>query len=214
MVVVTPNMTEGRVVELFGGAIRCLLPVTTVDVSEFRQVPDTQEVYTEAETGMCIIVELLARQSEVSDRECGAFFFKDLAHANECRDGDYTLNAQEPLAPSDYPKVAQLPPGAAPGSGQECAYGCLISGTQRISKYKNERGKENEVFVAIGVLRFLPSISSDVLLSISAPQWIHPESSEAQVVRQLRGKEEVLAVLRRMLISFEVRDWSLFVPEG
>ncbi|RNF10274.1 Ran-binding protein [Trypanosoma rangeli] len=206
-------MSGEREVELFGGAIRCRLPATAVDVSDFRQVPDTQEVYTEAETGVCIIIELLARQADVLDEDCGAFFFSDLARANDCRDGDFTLDAQQPLAPADYPHVAQLPCGAAAASGRRCAYGCVTSGLQRISKFKNERGKDNEVFVALAVLRFLPSISSDVLLSVSAPQWIHPESSEACVVRHLRGREEVLAVLHRAVSSFEVRDWSLFVPE-
>ncbi|RNF27581.1 Ran-binding protein [Trypanosoma conorhini] len=206
-------MSDGREVELFGGAIRCRLPATAADVSDFRQVPDTQEVYAEAETGTCIIVELLARQADVRDEDCGAFFFADLARANDCGGGDFTLDVQRPLAPADYPHVAQLPAGAAPASGRRCAYGCLAHGVQRISKYTNERGRENEVFVALAVLRFPPSVSSDVLLSVSAPQWIHPESSEARVVRQLRGREEVLAVLRRALLSFEVRDWSLFVPE-
>ncbi|KEG14447.1 Ran-binding protein [Trypanosoma grayi] len=205
---------QEREVELFGGAITCALPTTAVDVSEFRQVPDTQEVYAEAETGMCIIVELLSRQRELSDADCGEFFYKDLAHANGCVHGDYTIQQQRQLVSSEYPHVSQLPPEAAPQQQlRRDVYGCLVCGLQRVSKYTNEKGKENDVLVALAVLRLPPPISTDVLLSISAPQRIHPESSEAHVVQRLRGEAEVLALLQRMLLTLNVRNWGLFVPE-
>ncbi|KAH9593516.1 Ran-interacting Mog1 protein [Trypanosoma melophagium] len=213
---------EEKEVQLFGGAITCVVPTTAVDVSDFRQVPDTQEVYTEAETGVSIIVELLARERSISDGNCGVYFYTDLARANDCGEGDYIISTQQQLSPSDYPNVAPRLETTDlnnnnnnnnNNNGQQCVYGCCVSGIQRISKYTNEKGKENEVLVVLAVLRFLPPVSTDILLSISAPQLIHPESSEARVVSRRRSEAEVQEIMRRMLHTFTVKDWGLFVPE-
>ncbi|AAZ13102.1 Ran-binding protein, putative [Trypanosoma equiperdum] len=204
---------QEKEVQLYGGAITSSFPATMVDVSDMRQVPDTQEVYTEVETGMCIIIELLAREHEVSNDNCGNYFFIDLAKANGCNTEGYNLKPQHQLHPTDYPLVSQPPSGSVAASGRYCTFGCVISGHQHISKYTNEKGKENDILVVMSVLRFEPPISTDVLISISAPQWIHPESSEARVVQKLRSEEEVTAVMRRILLSFNIRDWGLFVPE-
>ena len=54
-----PEPTGRR--ELFGGAITVDLPTRMVDVSDFRPVPDNQEVWTDADRDESIILELLER---------------------------------------------------------------------------------------------------------------------------------------------------------
>jgi Ran-interacting Mog1 protein len=48
-----------REVALFGGAARVMLPARMEDVSDFRPVPDHQEVYTDASADQSVIVEIL-----------------------------------------------------------------------------------------------------------------------------------------------------------
>lgn len=44
---------------LFGGAMTAALPLRFVDVSDFRQVPDSQEVFADASSDQSIITEVL-----------------------------------------------------------------------------------------------------------------------------------------------------------
>ncbi|KAG8349165.1 putative Ran interacting Mog1 protein [Trypanosoma vivax] len=204
---------QEKTVPLYGGAITCTLPLSMVDVSELRQVPDTQEVYTEVETGTCVIFELLARERGVGNEECGAYFYADLARANGCGKEDFTFSPQETLCAVDYPQISGPSSGLDEANRFACAFACLVTGRQRVSKYTNEKGKENDVLVVMAVLRFEPPVSTDIIISISAPQRIHPESSEARVVQRLRSDEEVMAMIRRLLATFKVKDWGLFVLE-
>lgn len=57
--------------ELFGGGIRINVPDNFVDVSDFRQVPDHQEVFVSNDSDATLIVELLETPSDPSDSELG-----------------------------------------------------------------------------------------------------------------------------------------------
>lgn len=45
--------------ELFGGAIGMCLPTRFVDISDFRPIPDHQEVFSDANMDQSLIVEVL-----------------------------------------------------------------------------------------------------------------------------------------------------------
>jgi hypothetical protein len=51
--------------ELYGGAIKLNLPTSYDDVSNFRQVPDHQEVWVDRDSNTSLIVELLDLDEEV-----------------------------------------------------------------------------------------------------------------------------------------------------
>ena len=57
--------------ELFGGGISLKVPVDFEDVSDFRQVPDNQEVFVSKHSDATLIVELLETPSEPSEFEQG-----------------------------------------------------------------------------------------------------------------------------------------------
>jgi hypothetical protein len=60
------SATEQKM-ELFGGAIRIAsLPSRFKDLSDFRQVPDHQEVFSDPESDQTVIVEI---NEAVSDNE-------------------------------------------------------------------------------------------------------------------------------------------------
>jgi hypothetical protein len=195
-------------IPLYGGAMQCRLPQGLDDVSEFRQVPDNQEVFTSAETGVCVIVELMSKQS-VSNTNCAEFFFRDLSSSNTASYSEITF-PQTTMAQSDIPLI---PCHAPTSDAPVCEYACVVGGLQRVSKFTNEVGSENIVFVGLGVLRFPSPVSTDILISVTAPQQIAPHSSEATVVRATISPSEALDVLRIVMGSLRVNDWTLFVPE-
>lgn len=200
-----------RSVELYGGAMRVRLPAAMVDVSDFRQVPDNQEVYTDAATGASIIVELLGRQPGVSNAAAGTFFYRDLAKDNGCPVDQIHEETTVELPASAYPLLARA--AASSGGPQRCEYACVTTGLQSISKYTNEQGRENDVFVGLAVLRVTPPVSTEILISLSCPARLHPQSSEAKVVQRLLTAAERSAILSEAVASIEVVEWGLFVPE-
>ncbi|GLD96994.1 hypothetical protein PINS_up005677 [Pythium insidiosum] len=77
--------------ELFGGALSCAIPDGFADVSSFRQVPDNQEVFANATTDQCIIIELLQYEADVRDEDSAQFFFNEIATSNGCAPGDLSM---------------------------------------------------------------------------------------------------------------------------
>lgn len=52
-------MEDMRLHRLFGGAIEMQFPQRIIDVSDFRPVPDSQEVFTDAAQHQSLIVEVV-----------------------------------------------------------------------------------------------------------------------------------------------------------
>lgn len=55
-------MEDMRLHKLFGGTIEMLFPQRMIDVSDLRQVPDNQEVFTDAAQHQTLIVEVLVSE--------------------------------------------------------------------------------------------------------------------------------------------------------
>jgi hypothetical protein len=56
-----------------------------VDVSQFRHIPDTQEVFADVDTDQSFIVELLDLEEGEPDASGATFHFNSIAHDNgEC----------------------------------------------------------------------------------------------------------------------------------
>eukprot|EP01126_Amoeba_proteus_P060463 TRINITY_DN7998_c0_g1_i2.p1 TRINITY_DN7998_c0_g1~~TRINITY_DN7998_c0_g1_i2.p1 ORF type:complete len:100 (+),score=18.90 TRINITY_DN7998_c0_g1_i2:58-357(+) len=70
---------------LFGGAISCSFPSTFLDVSDFREVPDNQEVFTDISTERTIIVELLEYVDCEDVMEASLTHFRELASINDSK---------------------------------------------------------------------------------------------------------------------------------
>lgn len=74
-------------VDLYGGAAVCLIPEGWTDASQFRQVPDNQEVYLETNGRGSLIIEILQHHEEFGPE----FFFKDLANIDTAEESVITL---------------------------------------------------------------------------------------------------------------------------
>jgi hypothetical protein len=75
-------MEEKRL--LFGGAATAHgLPATFCDISAIRQVPDNQEVFADEASEASFIVEILTYEKSLTDADAAAYYFNDMAQANE-----------------------------------------------------------------------------------------------------------------------------------
>ena len=71
----TVKNTKYPVKGLYGGAMSIVVPKRFRDVSDFRPVPDSQEVFTCLDTSETLIVEIMEYQNDVSDEKAAKFFF-------------------------------------------------------------------------------------------------------------------------------------------
>jgi hypothetical protein len=90
---------------------------------------------------------------------------------------------------------------------------CLVHGQQQAAKGRDGPDASNVVVVVLCIIR-LPQHGSDLLLTVNAPTYIHPESSAAQQATTL-GKQpaataQAAAVMQGLLRSLQIQDYSLF----
>lgn len=68
-----------------------------------RQVPDNQEVFADSDKDQSIIVEIVEFSPQVSNEQCAAFHFEELANLNESV--GHEIVAVQALAPTDMPHL-------------------------------------------------------------------------------------------------------------
>eukprot|EP00644_Phytophthora_capsici_P002145 jgi/Phyca11/547933/estExt2_Genewise1Plus.C_PHYCAscaffold_270091 len=183
---------------LFGGALSCEIPEGFADVSSFRQVPDNQEVFANAETDQCVIVELLQYEESVLDSGSARYFFNEIAQSNGCGPDEVTVLLEQKADERHAPAIVD-----APHSTQ------LIVGDQRVAKFKEGDHAKNVVRVYLGNIR-LPGVTTDVVLSVSAPMRINPASSSHGAFQFEDNSEVAASIFTHAVQSFSVLDWSLF----
>eukprot|EP00931_Biecheleriopsis_adriatica_P039642 TRINITY_DN22658_c0_g1_i1.p1 TRINITY_DN22658_c0_g1~~TRINITY_DN22658_c0_g1_i1.p1 ORF type:complete len:213 (+),score=49.92 TRINITY_DN22658_c0_g1_i1:79-639(+) len=180
---------DTREVELYGGAISCDLPRSFSDASNFREVPDHQEVWVDTCSDRSLMIEIL-ESKDVTDDEAISFFLSDLAAFNAAVDP--TVVERRVLAAEEVP---HLPPEV------RCLHGV---GEQTIAKFKEVRG--NRVRIHAAALR-LQHQSTDILITLNDPVAIDPESSSASAPAADSRAE---AIFSSVLRSFRIVDWNLF----
>ncbi|TYZ64718.1 hypothetical protein PybrP1_002531 [[Pythium] brassicae (nom. inval.)] len=188
--------------ELFGGAISCSIPGSFADVSEFRQVPDNQEVFADAQSDQCVIMELLQRETGVRDEDSARFFFNEVASANGCAPADVEERHAELLSAAAAPLLGT-------DNRADAAVVSVVVGDQRVAKFREGDGAKNVVRVFLANIR-LPSAATDVVLTVSVPLQINPASSSARSFQFDNSAEVGAEVFKRAVQSFAVHDWSLF----
>ncbi|PWW72524.1 Mog1p/PsbP-like protein [Tuber magnatum] len=191
-------------VALFGGAIRAAVPQGFRDAADFRQIPDTQEVYVSMEEGIgiSVVIDLNQRVQAPSDLEALDVHFQDVA---DDQGRSFAVVSKETIT---LPKMADKP-----------TY--MITGT--VSSRPSE---DPEYFV--GILMTLVRLSqqtTDVLITVNVPfntsELVRAEkylvSPRAGTTAGGGEKSQMLrlgmAVLEGVLREFEVLDWGLFLED-
>jgi hypothetical protein len=190
--------------ELFGGAITVDLPTRMVDVSDFRPVPDNQEVWTDADRDESVIVELLERVDVgPSDAEgAAAWFFRDLAAVNDAsvESGLSRIVSTTRMTTKD----------ALPSLNGPCEHASMCVGTQRIAKGRDGDDKRNDVDVVVVCAR-LTQVNTDVLITLNRTREIVAPGSSADAPRaEEKRNEELSAAATAIFASLRIRDWNLF----
>ncbi|WFD34340.1 hypothetical protein MCUN1_001179 [Malassezia cuniculi] len=139
--------------DLFGGAVTVAAPAGLIDASNFRQVPDTQEVLLSPDSDISLIVEILQQVGEGATQAAldaaVRYHFDSLAHDNDAKQSHIDwVEAQD-------------------GGDGESTHPALLGGTQRVCKFGKE-ALEDTVYVWVAVVR-VPSKGIDVVLSVNSP---------------------------------------------
>lgn len=125
---------------LFGGAIDVVLPKGFIDLSDFRQVPDHQEVFTApGEHDVSIVFEIVELQSQISNDNTGSFFWADLVQSNEAQEHHILYLHQNAIENEHYCRSIENVPLERfkwQPSAVDC-FAVVVSGEQKIVKTQN-----------------------------------------------------------------------------
>jgi Ran-interacting Mog1 protein len=189
--------------------------------SDFRQVPDNQEVFVDVDTDQSVIVEILESQDPTAGpTDVLAYYFHDLAEANGCGPADAVLSC--PAQPLD---LASSSPGIVASTASFPAplsvSAAVCRGTQCIKKFKEDEGNTVGVFMA--VFRLGAPISTDILVTLNVPLVIAAGSSSRESVdSNLLSHDgavvpaavaDGIAVINTVITSLAVLDWGLFASD-
>ncbi|KAK9326301.1 hypothetical protein V1517DRAFT_311399 [Lipomyces orientalis] len=206
------NLPEFNPVGLFGDSIRVQLPEGFVDASDFRQIPDNQEVFVASDSSESsdnsIIIELVERLE--SDDPSATAATADINAVRAHYDEISSINSSISRA-----KVLGLVPLELSSLPQNTtAY--MITGTQIAEKWgKNHSADLMYLVLTLAVVR-LPDNSTDVLISFNSAV----KCSE-QAVRLYTENDDIdstvllrigllQALCRKVVESLEVVQWGLF----
>ncbi|KAK8222097.1 hypothetical protein M8818_000267 [Zalaria obscura] len=194
-------MAQYKATPLYGGAMTVELPANFQDVSDIRQVPDNQEVFLDKSGFTSIVFDILERVevgAQKSDQDALKHHLSDILE-------DDAERAQTWV--SSTAVLSKLPP-------QTPAY--TLFATQHSSPDRIARGKAPDFTGILLTLVRLEKQKTDVVVSINVP---HPPGEyDPDEVDPAKGKhgrllDAALLYRDRILRTFEIRDWDLFVEE-
>ena len=184
---------DASVRALFGGAMSMSLPERFVDVSPFRDVPDHQEVFADADSDQSVVVEINSAL-HCPDADAAAEHIRELAA--DSLSSDFSLLSSTALPPSALPLLSPPP-----------AHCSLSVAEMRTSKYREDSRHANLLRVHVLLVR-LPQYDSDVLVILNAPQaWAEGGAVSSARAVSARANEELMVRIARTLT---VRDYGLF----
>lgn len=154
--------------------------------------------------------QILAHDDSVEDHASAAFYFNDIADCNDAAGSHSCIDLESVQDVSD--DVKQLLDGApeANTSSPLPPPSCwILSGVQRVAKFKES--ERNELAVHLAVVR-IPSVDSDIVVHMNQPININAKSSSTTVAHAtaMGTKEEGMALFKVILRSLKVKDWGLF----
>ena len=168
------NNSYHNEIPFFGGAIVTKFPTKFIDVSDFRLVPDHQEVWTEnAEVSpLAFICEILEYKKDIKDVDSAKFFFDDLASLNNIdnkkmneiintnliKQGIYNKAIKDDDDNNNSISLSHLPIGTTVN---------ILKGRSAIDKRKDGTVK-SECITWLANIR-LPQVSTDILITLTLP---------------------------------------------
>ncbi|THY25812.1 ran-interacting Mog1 protein [Aureobasidium pullulans] len=184
-------------VELYGGAMTVDLPSNFADVSQIRQVPDNQEVYLDKDGLTSIVFDILERVDK-PDLDALKYHLEDIVED----DVDATK-----LWTSNSAVFSKLPP-------QTSAY--TLFATHKPSAEAVSRGKAPDFTGILLTLIRLESQQTDLVISVNVPHVggdYNKDEVNPSAGKQGPMLDAATSFRDRILQTFEIKDWDLFVQE-
>ncbi|EKG10665.1 Ran-interacting Mog1 protein [Macrophomina phaseolina MS6] len=187
-------------IQLFGGAITVELPAGFADVSTFRQVPDTQEVYLDKDGFTSIIFDLAERLDESqaqNDHEALKYHFQDIV-------GD--TNDATQFWQSNAATLARMP--------NTPAY--TLIATQHPTAEPENRKPQPDFTALLLVLVRLAEQKTDIVITVNVPH-VPGEYAKEEVdfaaAKQGPLMTAAACIRQKILETFQIKDYGLFVTE-
>ncbi|KIO13287.1 hypothetical protein M404DRAFT_18783 [Pisolithus tinctorius Marx 270] len=175
---------------LFGGAVTAILPSAVLDISDIRQVPDSQEAFLYPKSDAFLSIEVLQRVPPEDDAEAARYHFDVLAEENGAIDKEITEI-----------RALQLEPKKAITSDDLTPSPMFLYGRQKARKFNQPQA--NEVDILIALFRIVTSkATADVVVSASIPT----ESTG------LVDRDAIKSDFQTLVSSFHILDFALFAP--
>jgi len=181
---------------LFGGAFTCSLPTNALDTSQFREVPDNQEVFCHEKTDQSIMFDILEYQPQVQGEQAIKYHYADIADFNDAME-DAEVSSVEVISKDVL-------------SMTECTEAWYLFGRQMISKFKEAADAKNLVHVLIMLYR-LPQHETDMLVIMNDPIAISTKSSISTNNSNLNDASKwTESIFKQVACTLKIVDKSIF----
>jgi len=170
------------------------LPSRFVDVSQFREIPDNQEVYSDPSTDQSVIVEILEMAQESHGPNAVLLHFNELGDMNEA--SSRNVVGVEAIPSVDMPNFDSRVERYA------------LFGSQTVAKHNEQF--QNLVNIYMALVRVPTPVHADILVTFNDSVLVDPHSSVASYKQGHPTAEDNLATFKALLASLAVRDWAIF----
>ncbi|KAG6889724.1 hypothetical protein C0995_015022 [Termitomyces sp. Mi166 len=191
--------------DLFGGAISAQTPSNLRDAADIRQVPDNQEVFLYADSGVSIIVEILEKVEPTDFNDAARHVFLDLfirdrrAYATPTSRFHFDSLAHDNSAVSAVVDGVNVIPN---DRGDDTPSTIVLFGTQQVPKFNHTEPDTIHVFMALYRVTSKPI---DLVVSFNVPT---KTSDGNEVSREYENL--VREHFNKFIRSFKIVDYGLF----
>lgn len=177
--------------KLYGGAFEISLPKRFVDLSNFRLVPDHQEVWSDPHTDQSIIIELVERVNIDNEKEKAVkYHYNDIAETSKSIE---TSIVSSGTFKSNSWEIAKK-------------YNCSWTfGTQKVSKGRDTPNKANIIALYLVLIR-LKEFDTDLLISFNAPIKIHQQSQAKSAKDSVKPPQVTIQLFKQIISTFNIKD--------
>lgn len=192
---------------LYGGAVTASFPAGFIDASQFREVPDTQEVYVSQEVDDSVVVDLLEAVPETGDGAV-AVHLQEIADINSAGKEFERVYSESVDVPS-HKTSGTLTVAVEPARkwGRETALS-----SEEGSSDANDLLAEPMLVLVMAVIR-LESVQTDVVVTFNTPVTQRSDLDKVKAGQPEDMPARVrfgVAAVRQLADTFTVQDWSLF----
>ena len=191
-----PTSTPVSKRDLFGGALSIYLPSTFIDVSEIRQVPDYQEVFSDPQTDQCLMIDLLEHDPLADDDRASENHFYQLAHDQGTH--EVKLTETRRITGEDIPQALKE---------NENVVVSLTIGQTMVKKSRQGREEKDCVNIYLACVR-LKQVKTDACVIFNDP--IHTEDQEEELRKSPLERRQAMQLFKQVLSTFAIHDYGLF----